>query len=308
VAARPPAAGHVPPPDPRAWVTAETLGRVVVLDLATGRTVRRIAVPGGPQYVAVTPGGTAVLTSPGAGTVTLLRPGRRRLVLRGVGGLFSAPDIVSVAPGGGRAYVTDGTRGRLTVIGLRDPARPVSVLVGAGAHHLAASPDGRRLWVALGEEARTIVILDTTDPSHPVLAGDLHPGFAAHDLAFSPDGRRVWITSASGPDVAVFRARDRRLLFRVPVGPPPQHVAFAGGDAYLTSGYGSVIERVRTSDGRIVARVRAPYGSFELDAGDGYVVTTSLLDGRVAIYTPALRLLRVLTVAPAARDVAITPR
>ena len=51
---------------------------------------------------------------------------------------------------------------------------------------------------------------------------------------------------------------------------------------------------------------RSPYGSFELDAGHGYVVSSSLLRGTLAIYTPQLRLLRVVRVAPAAREVAVS--
>ena len=53
-------------------------------------------------------------------------------------------------------------------------------------------------------------------------------------------------------------------------------------------------------------RVPAPYGSFELDAGQGYVVASSLLRGTLAIYNPQLELLRVVHLAPAAREVAIS--
>jgi len=49
-----------------------------------------------------------------------------------------------------------------------------------------------------------------------------------------------------------------------------------------------------------------PYGSFELGAANGYVVTSSLLRGTLAIYNEELHLLRVVHVAPAAREVAIS--
>jgi hypothetical protein len=136
--------------------------------------------------------------------------------------------------------------------------------------------------------------------------GRFDPGFPAHDLSFTADGRRVWVTSASGPDVSVFSARDHRLLFRVPVGPPPQHVAFDGPYAYVTSGYGDMIEKVAQSNGRLVERATSPHGSFELDAADGFVATSSLLLGELAIYNSELRLLHVLHLAPATRDVAIS--
>jgi DNA-binding beta-propeller fold protein YncE len=283
-------------------VTDESQGIVAIVNLRSGQARSFIGVRGDPEYVAAE-WGAALVASPRAGAVTVLgdRPLRVTQVLYG----FTAPHIVEISPDGDHAYVTDDVRGTLSVIRLTDD-RVTSIHVGSQAHHMASSPDQRRLWIALGESTRTIAIVDTSDPDRPRLVGSFDPGFPAHDLAFSPDGTQVWITSDRGRDVAVFRARDRRLLFRVPVGPPPQHVALAGAYAYSTSGYGSSVEQVVARTGRIVAHARAPYGSFEVDAGDGYVVTASLLDGQVALYTPGLRLLRTLHIGPGTRDIAIS--
>jgi hypothetical protein len=105
----------------------------------------------------------------------------------------------------------------------------------------------------------------------------------------------------------VFSGIGKHVLFRVPVGPPPQHVALDGPYAYLTSGYGAAIEKVNSATGRVLRRAPSPYGSFELAAGDGYVVTSSLLRGTLAIYTPQLKLLRAVHLAPATREVALSP-
>jgi hypothetical protein len=74
----------------------------------------------------------------------------------------------------------------------------------------------------------------------------------------------------------------------------------------MTSGYGSTIEQVSTSTGKVIRRARSPYGSFELGAADGFVTTASLLAGKLAIYTPRLKLLRVIKLGPATRDVEIS--
>lgn len=305
-------------PRPEALVTAETENRLLTVDLRTGNLLARTALAAGPQYLAAEPG-LAVATSPRAGQVTLLGLYPRLRVQHIFGG-FAAPDIVAISPDGEYAYVADDPRGQLDVIRLSDDKLLSRTFVGYGAHHLAFSPDERRVWIALGESARTIVILSpvisappppsspVVNPGHPRVVGHFDPGFAAHDLAFSPNGRQVWITSSSNPDVAVFRAGDHHLLFRVPVGPPPQHIAFDGAYAYLTSGYGSAIEQVDAATGRILAKTATPYGSFELDAADGYIATASLLNGKLAIYTPNLKPLRVVKLAPATRDVEITDR
>ena len=299
----PPSVGSGPIAE--ALVTDERQNRLLVVELATGRVVRRVPLPADPEDVASNgDGGVVVVTSSSAGKVTVLARDTLRPI-KTFGG-FVAPHIVEVSPDAQYAYVTDDVRGTVTVIRLSDMRLGSTVAVGAGAHHLAFSPNEHYVWIALGESAAEVAILETADPAHPRLVGRFSPGFPAHDLSFSPDGRHVWITSAAGPDVGVFSASTHRLLYRVPVGAPPQHIAFDGRFAYLTSGYGSTIEKVDAATGRVIERARAPYGSFELAAADGYVATASLLRGTLAIYNPDLRLRRVLDLAPATREVVIS--
>jgi DNA-binding beta-propeller fold protein YncE len=297
-------------PDPRpaaaplqALVTDQTQNRVLVVSIPAGKVIRRVGVTGDPTYVAATPK-AAVVVSSDAGTVTLLA--RRSLHVIRVFHGFSAPHIPAVSPDGRYGYVTDDASGIMSVIALRSARLIGRVYVGAGAHHLAISPDGRHVWVALSQTARTITLLSTVNPSRPRVVGYLHPPFLAHDLLFSPGGRDVWVTSADTSYVAAFNARTHRLLFRVPAGAPPQHLAFANGNAYITSGYGASIERVDLNSGRVLRRVSAPYGSFDLDAAGGYVATASLLRGTLAIYDKQLRLIRVRQLAPSTEDVALS--
>jgi DNA-binding beta-propeller fold protein YncE len=285
-----------------ALVTAETENRLVVVDLANGQVRRRVALPADPEYVAAG-GGVIVVVSASAGAVTLLDRSSLRVVkvLRG----FGLPHIPAIAPDGKFAYITDDARGTLTVIRLTDARVVGRISVGANAHHLSFRPDERQVWLALGQSARTIVIVDTANPARPRVVGRFDPGYQAHDLLFTPDGRRIWITSASGPEIGVFNARSHRLSFQVPGGAPPQHVVFDGPYAYVTSGYGGQIEQVQLATGRVLKTASTPYGSFDLAAADGFVVTSSLLRGTLAIYDTQLHRLRVLQIAPAAEDVAI---
>jgi DNA-binding beta-propeller fold protein YncE len=276
-----------------------------------------LPLPADPEDIAASDvGGVVATVSSSAGKVTVLR--RLTLTPLKTFGGFDQPHIIALSPDDTYAYVTDDVRGTLTTIHLSDMKVASTVWVGPGAHHLTISPDERRVWVALSETAQTVTLLSTVirmslppstraiDPGHPHVIGHFTPGFAVHDLSFSPDGRRVWISSAGGPDVAVFDARNHHLLFWVPVGAPPQHLVFQGRYAYMTSGYGRLIEKVDDSTGHVITRAAAPYGSFELAAADGYVATASLLRGTLAIYTPNLKLLRVVKLAPATREVAIS--
>ena len=302
---------------PQALVTDEAQNRVLLVSLPSGRLLRWVSLPPDPEDIAATGnGGDVVVVSTAAGKVVVLgRSGLHRL--KTFSG-FDRPHIVAISPDGQFAYVTDDSRGALTVIRLGTLKVTRTIFVGAGAHHIAFSPNEHQVWVGLGESGRMITVLSTVqkpadarssvviNAGRPHVLGHFAPGFPLHDLGFSPDGRTVWVTSAAGPDVSVFAAHSHRLLFRVHVGPSPQHLAFAGAYVYVTSGYGSRIERVNAATGRVVKRAGAPYGSFELSAADGYVATVSLLRGTIAIYTPGLKLLRVVHLAPATREVAIS--
>jgi DNA-binding beta-propeller fold protein YncE len=299
-----PATGAVARPSggtPVALVTAETENELIAVSL---RVLRRVSVPDDPQNV-VADEQTVVVVSPGAGAVTLLDPRtlRVRKVLRGLG----APHIAALDPSGKWAFVTEDAHGQLDVVSLTRLRIAKRLFVGLGAHHLSVSPLGTRTWIALGERARQIAIVDTSRPAHPRLLRRFDPGFDAHDLAFSPNGSRVWVTSSEDHSIRALSAVTGRRLFSVPAGPPPQHVVFGAWKrprAYLTSGYGSRIEMVDPRGGRVLRIASAPYGSFNLTLIGGNVVTSSLLRGAVTYFDSELRLLRTLRVAPAARGVA----
>jgi DNA-binding beta-propeller fold protein YncE len=291
---------------PVALVTAETENEVLAVSLPAGKVLRRVHVHD-PQTIAAGTTGPAVVVSP-SGTVTILawRSLRIVAVLRG----FRSPQIAAITPDGHWAYVTDAATGDLSVISLTRRRVVDRVFVGDGAHHLTISPNGQLTWVALGEHATTIVMLDTSQASRPRVVGRIHPAVSAHDLAFAPNGRTVWMTSDTASYVSVLDASSGRLIATVPAGPPPQHVVFipyGGARAYITSGYGSSLELVDSRTRRVVKRVEVPYGSFNLATSLDLIATASLLDGEVSEYAgPTLSHWMSVKVAPETRDLAIS--
>ncbi|HEX6952280.1 MAG TPA: hypothetical protein VF124_05775 [Gaiellaceae bacterium] len=290
---------------PVALVTAETSNQVTAVSLGPhgGRILRRIHLAD-PLMIAAPLRGPAVVVNP-AGTVTLIASRSLRPIR--VFHAFRAPRVAAVAPGGRIAYVTDERTGDLTAIDLAERKIVGRVFVGSRAHHFGISPDGRRIWVALGETARTIVRLDASNPPRPRVVGRFHPRDAAHDLRFAPDGRTVWISSAGTSDVGIYSAETGRILEGADGGHAPQHVGFSGRHVLITSGYGSTLTSMcwRPGCGRRV--VPAPYGSFNLATYGGSVVTTSLFTDSVSEFRAGdLHRLWTTKVAPAARYVAIT--
>jgi DNA-binding beta-propeller fold protein YncE len=299
VLAAPSATARVSGGRPVALVTAETENQLLAVSFFPKRILRRVTVPADPQNV-VANQRVVVVVSPGSGAVTLLgaRSLRVTKVLRG----FAAPHLAVLAPALW-AYVTDDPRGELDVISLQRKRVVARLYVGHGAHHLSLS--GHLLWIALGERARQIAVVDVSRPEHPRLLRRFAPGFIVHDLSFTPGGRRVWVTSAADRWVRVLDYRTGRKLFAVPGGPPPQHVTFGwDGKAYVTSGYGSGIELVDPQRGRVLRKGRVPHGSFNLAPSGSFMVTASLLNGAVTELGPKLTVWSSFKVAPATRGVA----
>jgi DNA-binding beta-propeller fold protein YncE len=289
-----------------ALVTAELRNQLVVVSLPGGRVIRRIPVAPDPKTVSAAPGGTVAVVSPGSGTVTVFSVALRRVaVFRDL----RSPQLATFTADGKYLLVTDAAAGTLTSIELARMRVVGRVLVGTGAHHLAVSPNDRRAWVALGESANTIVVVDVADPRHLRVLRRLHPTALAHDLAFSPDGRTVWVSSASQPYVSVYGAASGRMVDTVPAGRAPQHVLFAAGHAYVTSGYGRSIEMVDPVVRTVVQRVVLPYGSFNLASAGPWLVAASVLNGEVTVLRAAtMRCRAQTTVASVARSVAVLSR
>jgi DNA-binding beta-propeller fold protein YncE len=289
-----------------ALVTAELRDELVVMSVPGGKVLRRIHVAHDPKTVASGPGGPVAVVSPGSGTVTVFGRGLQRVAAFRH---FRSPQLATFTADGEYLLVTDADAGTLTSIELADMRIVGRVAVGAGAHHLASSPDRRRAWVALGETAATLVVVDISNPRHLRVVRRLHPAAAAHDIAFSPDGRTVWVSSASEPYVSVYSAAGGRLVDTVPAGRAPQHVVFAAGRAYITSGYGASIEMVAPAVRRVVRRADLPYGSFNLASAGPWLVVTSVLNGKVTMLRAStLRRGAETTVATAARSVAVLSR
>jgi DNA-binding beta-propeller fold protein YncE len=290
---------------PVALVCAEASDEVFAVSLGPhgGRVLKRVRLDD-PLMVAASLRGPAVVADP-HGTVTLLGWHSLRPIKVFHG--FVRPEVAAIAPGDRYAYISDAGSGRIVVIDLRHRSIVSRVFVGIQAHHLDFSPDGSRLWVALGETASTIVRLDTADLRRPRVVGRIHPRVTAHGIEFSPDGRTVWLSSSAAPFVTVFDAATGKALREIGAGKGPQEIAFTGRRAIVTSGYGSSLEAVAWRTYGRHGSVSMPYGSFNLATFGGEVVTGSVLNGYVTeLQAGTLKRLWTRRIAPVTRYVAIS--
>jgi hypothetical protein len=284
-------------PHPLALVTADTEAHVVVLSLASGRVRGRVRTLQGPRSVERF-GGGALVAHPTEGAVTLFegRPVRVRRVLRGFG------EARYTGVHGRWAYVTDSGHGELAVVDLERGRVVRRVEVGAGARHLSLAPDGRTAWVSLGSSAAEIAVVALS--ARPRVLRMVRPPFLAHDVGFSPDGRRVWVTAGRERRMALYGPGGSRLRL-LAADEAPQHVSFARGRAFVTSGDGGTLQVRSVLDGALRRTVEVPRGSYNVQAFGGRVLTPSLMHGTLVVADKSGRVLLERRVAAAAHDACV---
>ncbi len=287
-----------------ALVTADLEARLVAVDLASGHVRGYVPTLQSPRSIELV-GGTAVVAHSERGAVSLVRGPKLSVVhvLRG----FDEPRYTAAHPDGRHAYVTDAKRGEVVVLDVLRGRAAGREQVGARARHVSIDPRGRTLWVALGSKAEEIAVVDVSLPARPRLVRRFRPPFLAHDVGFAPDGRHVWVSSGDRFELAVYAARNGRVVAQPSGDWPPQHVTFSGGFAYVTSGWSGTL-RVHRADGRPLRTTVVPVGSYNVQQGDGRVVTPSLGRGRLTILDERGRLLSSARIARSSHDAAVLVR
>jgi DNA-binding beta-propeller fold protein YncE len=285
---------------PTALVTADEEARLVAVDLATGRVRRYVRTRPKPRSIEAV-GDVAVVAHSELGAITIVDASFG--VRHTLGGL-GEPRYTAAHPDGRHAYVSDAERGEVVVLDVLRGRIVGREPVGRRARHLGLHPNARRLWVALGRKAERIAVVDVRVRSRPRLLGTIRPPFLAHDVGFAPDGGRVWVSSGDQDELAVYDARNVRLLARVRGDAPPQHVTFEGERVYVTSGDSGTL-RVHHVGGRLLRTTRVPTGSYNVQQAQGWVVTPGLGRGSLCILDAQGRLVRREQIARSSHDACI---
>jgi DNA-binding beta-propeller fold protein YncE len=282
---------------PVALVTADLEARIVAVDLSSGRQLKAIRTLPGPRSIQAV-GDVAVVAHTTHGALTLV-DGRTLTVRRVIRGL-AEPRYVAGSPEGRYAYVTDSGLFAIVVVDVVRGRVVGRLALGGPARHV--SVDGRRLWAALGTKAERIAVVDVRDPPRPRLLGRIRPWFLAHDVGFAPGTTRIWVTSGDRSSAAIFDRRTGRSVARIDAGAPPQHVTFAGGRAYVTSGEDGTLVVHSAVTGRRLGGSRIPAGSFNVQEGWGRILTPSLSAGTLCVLDTSGRTVHRLGVARSSHD------
>jgi len=296
------AAGLVLAAAGKVYVADEGASAVSVIDAASFKKIRSIAVGQGPHNVQVSPDGKWVwVTNNGdpaktadtlpsvkmpkaehgtmmaAGAVWVIDTATDAVVAKVPVGMH--PAHVVVASDGGTAYITNG--GDNTVSVVDTAARRVigTVTVGASPHGLRLTPDGKQVWVA-NLKGGTVSVLDTESGRQ---VAEVVVGKGPAQVGFTPDGRFGFVSLSGENTVAVIDPVSRKVIRKIAVGTVPiQLYATPDNRLLLVANQGTLKKPGTTVSLIDVASMKVSSTIITGDGAHGVVVGQ---DGRHAFVT-----------------------
>ncbi|MBA2628137.1 MAG: YncE family protein, partial [Gemmatimonadales bacterium] len=207
----------------RVVVTSEVAGRVLIVDVITGKVDTTIETKGrGSHMVALTADGRHAFTANVPdGSISEIDMVTKRLV-RTVP-VASMTEGVAVTPDGGEVWVGSNDRGTVTVFDTRSGAVAATITGFEMPYRLAVSPDGRRVAVC-DPKANSVHVVDAATRR---IVGAISRLGSPRGVTIARDNRTAFITLGDDSAVVVVDLETRAILSRHAVGASPDGVAFA---------------------------------------------------------------------------------
>jgi len=154
--------------------------------------------------------------------------------------------------------------------------------------NLAASPDGRALYIAC-EASHTVVVVDTKKLE---TVDEIEVGGQPNDVAFSPDGSRAFVTNRLDDSVSVIDVKSRKVIRTIPVGDEPHGILpdRQGRFIYVlntSSDDISVIDAKTLKETKRLSASRCPW-SLSLSPDGKLLAATNTLSRFVPFRTPCM--------------------
>ena len=206
-----------------------------IVDLVTGRELRRLETGPNPHEIAISPDGTqAAVVAYGGTSIDIFDISRRERVR-----------TIELSPNSrphGIAWLRDGrivatAEGSDTLVVVAADGRQVRAIPTGqeGTHMVAVSNDGRRAYTAnMGSGTASVI-----DLVQGRKLRDLPAGTEPEGIALNPDGSQLWVADRRGDAVRVFDTSTFALRATLQTGKTPIRVAISpDGRTAVTSNLG----------------------------------------------------------------------
>ena len=163
-------------------------------------------------------------TNSAGDNVHVIDPATNRVV--GVIEGIEVPHGVTIAPGGGRIYVTDEALKTLDVVEAKSLNVFKRIPLSGRPNNVAVAKDGRYVYVGIREGAGAVDVIDTASLSNvksiPV-KGEIH------NVYVTPDGKHVVAGSIAASTINVIAAATNRLAWTLTMSSGIRPMAFTRG-------------------------------------------------------------------------------
>jgi YVTN family beta-propeller protein len=168
------------------------------------------------------------------------------------------PDFVAVTPNGRLAYVANGDAKTVTVLDT-SINRPIATIpVSAGPpQFLTFSPDGRRLYISIFDQARTIAAVSVLDTTTNQIVATIPVRTRPFRAAVTPDGRLLYVPNHDSGTVSVIDTQTLKLVNEIQVPPNPHWIEFSkdGTRAYTANHESNVIGVLDVATSKVIAAI-----------------------------------------------------
>jgi len=293
---------------PKAYVALFNDNAVAVIDTGTKRVRSTIAIPVGPDGMAISPDGTRVyVASAGTSTVSVICTVTDRVVSTIEVG--TAPNGLAITRDGRRLLVAVWGANQVAIV---DTARNqvIGRIPVGNPHTVALSPDGQTAYVTSQQPGATaIVVLNLATRS---VAATVPVTQTPRDLNVSPDGALAYYTLAGVNAVQVLDTTRSQVVAQIPVGASPHIPLIAANGEYgvvVVQGPGQLTV-INPSTQQVVGTV--PVGKFPhwvaiTSDGDTAYVTNEGANTVSVVDIEKQRVLATIPVGNAPRKVVVQP-
>jgi len=168
------------------------------------------------------------------------------------------PGYVVVSPNGRQAYIANRAAGVVTVLDTAVDKVTATIPVPAGPpQYLAFSPDGRKVYVSIWNEARTIAAVGVLDTTTNSIVATIPVRTRPFLAAVTPDGKLLYVPNHDSGTVSVIDTISNAVTTEIKVAPNPHWVEFStdGTRAYTANHESNLISVIDTSNNTVQAEV-----------------------------------------------------
>lgn len=261
----------------RLFVADSAADEVLALRASDLAVEARWAAPGGPQLPIASADGIVAVTGPSTGTLTIARPRGNGYATQTIA-IGVCPHDPLLSSDQQHVFVPCAGAGDVAKVRLADGAIAGRCDSGDGPSHLAAHPDGARIYAA-----------NSWDGSLSCLSADgrrlgrVASGGWAHAIDIDPDGRWVYVANFLDDTVAVFDAQTLERVALLPTDAYPHGLDVAPDGCVVVAGFGGDSVRLFDARGRHeLARVTVGAGASHAAFAAGAVFVACSVAGHVA--------------------------